>query len=533
MPDPSPSRTNVLLIGGGGREHALALRLAQSPNLGELWTSHPSNPGLAAIAKPVDVPVDARELYRLEQFCQKKAIGLVVIGPEDPLAEGFADRLASPSTLVFGPSAAGARLESDKAWCKQLLRAASIPTADARAFSDFDAACQHLESRASDDEDVAIALERFATLRDASLRRKLIDAMVRVGKARLASQPIAAADITLLKNSAHFKDQFRDVPKEQQPDAAAIAAQCVPLAQAYVRTRPDLPVIKASGLAKGKGVVVPDTLEQAVLTLERMLVKREFGPAGSKVLIEERLEGSEVSVMAITDGSTLLMLPPCQDHKRLGDNDTGPNTGGMGAFCPSARVDDEFMQRVERDILIPTLDALRRDDIDYRGVLYAGIMLTPGGPKVLEFNARFGDPETQPLMARLDADLLDILLHAARGTLDQAHVRWDPRPACTVVLASEGYPEKPRTGRVITGLDEAAAVENATIHHAGTKRDGSEILTDGGRVLGVTALGATLADARQTAYRAADQIRFDGKVMRRDIAIDARPTPRRPKATTA
>ncbi|MCB9841602.1 MAG: phosphoribosylamine--glycine ligase [Phycisphaeraceae bacterium] len=528
MPDPSPSRTNVLLIGGGGREHALALRLAQSPNLGELWTSHPSNPGLAAIAKPVDVPVDARELYRLEQFCQKRSIGLVVIGPEDPLAEGFADRLASPTTLVFGPTAAGARLESDKAWCKQLLRAASIPTADARAFSDFDAACQHLESRASDDEDVAIAVERFATLRDAALRRKLIDAMVRVGKARLASQPIAASDITLLKNSAHFKDLFRD----QAPDAAAIAAHCVPLAQAYARVRPDLPVIKASGLAKGKGVVVPDTLEQAVLALERMLVKREFGPAGAKVLIEERLEGPEVSVLAITDGSTLLMLPPCQDHKRLGDNDTGPNTGGMGAFCPSPRVDDDLLQRVERDILIPTLDALRRDDIDYRGVLYAGIMLTPGGPKVLEFNARFGDPETQPLMARLDADLLDILLHAARGTLDHAHARWDPRPACTIVLASQGYPEKPRTGRVITGLDEAAAIQNATIHHAGTRREGNDILTAGGRVLGVTALGDTLADARHTAYRAADLINFEGKLMRRDIALHTPTPPRRTRQPT-
>lgn len=501
----------MLLIGGGGREHALALRLAQSPLLGDLWTSHPENPGLAAICKPVDVPVSARELYRLEQFCQKRSIGLVVIGPEDPLAEGFADRLATDSTLVFGPTSEGARLESDKSWCKQLLRAASIPTGEARSFTDFDAACQYVESRASDDDDVAGVMERFATLRDASMRRQLVDAMLRVGRARLAGRPVLAPDVTLLKGFGSFKDT--------KADNDAVIAACVPVARAFSRPRPDLPVIKASGLAKGKGVVVPATLDEAVGALDRMLRRREFGDAGSKVVVEERLEGYEVSVLAITDGRTLLMLPPCQDHKRLGDQDTGPNTGGMGAFCPTPRADDALLERVERDILVPTLDAMRREGIEYRGVLYAGIMVTPGGPKVLEFNARFGDPETQPLMARLQSDLLEIMLGAASGTLDRCEAAWDPRPACTVVLASQGYPEKPRTGQVITGLDEAGAVPDVTIHHAATRRgDGGQIVTAGGRVLGVTALGQSLGDARASAYRAADLIHFDGKTMRRDIA---------------
>jgi phosphoribosylamine--glycine ligase len=507
------SRTNVLLIGGGGREHALAIRLAQSPGIGDLWTSHPSNPGLAALCKPVDVPVDARELYRLEQFCRKNAIGLVVIGPEDPLAEGFADKLASPQTLVFGPTASGARLESDKAWCKQLLRAASIPTAEGRVFSDYDSACQYVESRASDDEDVAGVMERFGGLRDAAVRRQLVEAMVRIGKASIAGQPMLAPDVTMLKNFGPFKDT--------RADTAAVVAASVPLARAYTKPRPDLPVIKASGLAKGKGVIVPATLEEAAAALDRMLRRREFGPAGSKVVIEERLQGYEVSVLAITDGSTIMMLPTCQDHKRLGDGDTGPNTGGMGVFCPSDRVGDDMLARVERDILVPTLDALRREGIDYRGVLYAGIMVTPAGPKVLEFNARFGDPETQPIMTRLKSDLLEILLAAASGTLDQCEAHWDPRHACTVVLASRGYPDRPATGQVISGLDEAAAVPDVTIHHAGTKLDDGRVVTAGGRVLGVTGLGTSLEAARETAYRAANLIKFDGKVMRKDIG---RPT---------
>lgn len=505
----------MLLIGGGGREHALALRLVGSPLLGDLWTSHPSNPGLAALCKPVDVPVDARELYRLEQFCEKKSIGLVVIGPEDPLAEGFADRLATSRTLVFGPTAAGARLESDKAWCKQLLRAASIPTGEARVFSDYDAACQYVESRASDDEDVGQVMERFGGLRDSAVRRQLVEAMVRVGKAKGAGRPMIASDITLLKGFGAFKDA--------KADTSEVIAACVPVAQAFLRARPDLPVIKCSGLAKGKGVVLPSTLEEAAAALDRMLRKREFGDAGSRVIVEERLQGFEVSVLAITDGSTLMMLPPCQDHKRLGDGDTGPNTGGMGAFCPTTRVDDALLERVERDILVPTLDAMRREGIDYRGVLYAGVMVTAAGPKVLEFNARFGDPETQPIMARLRSDLLEILLASASGTLDRCEAEWDPRAACTVVLASAGYPEKPRLGKIISGLEEASAVPEVTIHHAGTKRsDDGQIVTAGGRVLGVTGLGDGLEAARAAAYRAAEMISFEGRVMRRDIGRVAR-----------
>lgn len=425
-----PSKVNVLLMGGGGREHALAIKLRQSPRLGTLYTTHADNPGLAAIATPIDVPASIRESYRLIQFLDKHEVGLIVIGPEEPLAEGWADKLRSPQRMVFGPGADGARLEADKAWSKQLMRSASIPTAEARIFT----------------------------------------------------------------------------------DAAA--------ATSFVRSRPNPPVIKAAGLAKGKGVFVPDTLGQAVDAIDKIMVARVFGAAGSQVVIEERLEGPEVSVLALVDGRNIYILETCQDHKRLGDNDTGPNTGGMGAFCPSRQVDDRMMQRIESQILVPTLDALRREGIDYRGVLYAGLMLTPGGPKVLEYNCRFGDPECQALMVRLDSDLLELIIATCQGRLHEQDIRWTPGASCCVVLAAPGYPDSPRAGLKISGLEAAMAVPGVVVHHAGTRRatDGS-ILTAGGRVLGVTACGASIDDARIKAYEAADLIHFEGKQLRRDIGI--------------
>lgn len=424
-------RINVLLIGGGGREHAIASKLAKSPLLGDLWTSHPENPGIAALARAVDVPVKIRESYRLVQFCDKKKIGLVVIGPEDPLAEGFTDKLATPDRFVFGPSKEAAQLEADKAWAKQLMRSAAIPTAEARIFGDAEAA------------------------------------------------------------------------------------------KAYITSREEPPVVKAAGLAKGKGVFVPETREEAIDAVERIMVQRVFGEAGAQVLLEERLEGREVSVLAIVDGRNILVLPTCQDHKRLGDGDTGPNTGGMGAFCPSPALDEALMARVEREILVPTIDTLRRDGIEYRGVLYAGIMLTHAGPKVLEFNVRFGDPECQPLMARLKTDLLEIMLATCRGKLDEVEVNWDPSPACCVVLASQGYPEKPKLDVPISGIDEAGRLPGVTVFHAGTRRDNKgTIVTAGGRVLGVTAVGEDLTQARQRAYAACDKIQFEGKTLRRDIGVD-------------
>jgi len=423
------SPMNVLLIGGGGREHALATRMADSPRLGRLYVTHPQNPGLASLGEPFEAPATRRELGRLVRACDRHGIGLVVIGPEGPLAEGFADALASPARAVFGPPAHAARLEADKAWAKQLMRSAAIPTGEARTF-------EHVEQ-----------------------------------------------------------------------------------AREYVLSREDVPVIKASGLAGGKGVFVCESPEQAVAALERVMVAREFGEAGSRVVIEERLVGPEVSVFALVDGRTLYVLPTCQDHKRLRDGDEGPNTGGMGAFCPSPLIDQPTMDLIERNILVPTIDALRREGVEYRGILYAGLILTHAGPKVLEFNVRFGDPECQALMARFRGDLVDVLDKAARGRLDHAELDWDERAACCVVLASEGYPERPQTGKVIAGLEEAGAMEGVRVDHAGTARnsDGA-IVTAGGRVLNVTGLGATLHEARARAYAACEAIRFEGKTLRTDIA---------------
>ncbi len=425
-------KTNVLLMGGGGREHAIAWKLAQSPGLGAMWTTHPGNPGVAEFARPVDVPVDIKQAYRLQQFCDKHEIGLVVIGPEDPLAEGWADALATPERLVFGPSKDAAQLEADKAWAKQMMRAAMVPTAEGRAFTSAEEA------------------------------------------------------------------------------------------KAYLETRDEPQVIKASGLAKGKGVIVAQSSGEAMEAIDRIMVQREFGDAGSTLIIEERLKGPEVSVFALVDGRHFLILDASQDHKRLGEGDTGPNTGGMGAYCPTPVIDGAIMERVQREVLVAIVDALRREGIEYRGVLYAGLMLTPAGPKVLEFNVRFGDPECQCLLPRMQGDLLEVFKATASGSLDRVDVEWDARSACCIVLASDGYPASPRTGDAISGLDEAGAIDRVTIFHAGTTRnEKGEIVTAGGRVLNVVGLGDTLEAARARALEACDLIEFSGKQLRRDIAWQA------------
>ncbi len=469
------SKINVVLIGGGAREHAIASKLVQSPLLGTLFVSHPQNPGLASLGKPVDVPVNTREAYRLIQFCQKNDVGLIVIGPEEPLAEGFADKLRSPTRLVFGPNADGAKLEADKAWSKDLMRGASIPTAESRAFTDAEGARGYVLSRADDEDAIKNLLLAAGKYRDPADRRDVLD-------------------------------------KGRRSDPAVIAA--------FAKPRPDLPVIKAAGLAKGKGVIVPATLNEAIDALDRIMVQRVFGDAGNQVVIEDRLEGTEVSVLALVDGRSIYVLETCQDHKRLLDGDRGPNTGGMGAFCPSGTISDALMDSIQREILVPTLDALRRDGIDYRGVLYAGLMLTPAGPKVLEFNCRFGDPECQALMVRLESDLLELILATCRGELSEVDVRWKPGASCSVVLAAPGYPDEPRAGIPITGVEEAAKLQGVSIFHAGTKRNAEgQLVTAGGRVLSVTGVGANLEEARTRAYAACDRIQFAGKQLRRDIGL--------------
>lgn len=452
-------KVNVLLIGGGGREHALAWKLRQSPSLGELYTDSASNPGLAALARPCSAGFNPRDTYALEQFCQKQRIGLVVVGPEEPLAQGIADILLGTRAkvpagailqqhggglrgavgAVFGPAEAAARLEADKAFAKELMRHAAIPTAEGQAFND--------------------------------------------------------------------------------PEAA----------REYLRSREHAPVIKASGLCKGKGVFLPSSLEEGLEVIERVMVRREFGEAGSTVIIEERLKGREVSVFAITDGRTIVVLDVCQDHKRLQDGARGPNTGGMGAVCPPPQgLDDRMMDRIQREVLVATVDALRREGIEYRGVLYAGLMLTPAGPKVLEFNVRFGDPECQVLMMRMDTDLVR-LLGAAAGMpgerLDRVDISFRPGAAVCVVMAAPGYPDAPRAGVEIRGLEEAAGVEGVQIFHAGTRRDrGADgedrLVSAGGRVLNVCAWGATHAEARERAAQAVRCIHFPGAMVRTDIGTE-------------
>jgi phosphoribosylamine---glycine ligase len=421
---------NILVIGSGGREHALGWKLKQSRRCGKLFFA-PGNAGTAALgaAAPLKFDkVDTKAVDALDYFCRQEKIELVVIGPEDPLAEGLVDRLSRPGRLVFGPVQAAARLEADKAWCKQLMRSASVPTAEARIFTDAQSAL------------------------------------------------------------------------------AYVASHETPL------------VVKASGLAKGKGAIVCDNAAQAAAAVKLIMVDRAFADAGDTVVIEERLVGQEVSVLALVDGRNIFVLDTTQDHKQVNEGDRGSNTGGMGAYCPTPLMTDALLTQIERQILVPVIDALRRDGVVYQGLLYAGLMLTAGGPKVIEFNARFGDPETQTLIVRLKGDLVDILAATCAGRLDEVDLTWDPRPSCCVVLASGGYPGAYKTGLPITGLAEAAALPDVQVFHAGTaKAKDGQIVTAGGRVLNVVALGSDLKDAQQRANAACEKIQFEGKHYRRDI----------------
>ncbi len=418
----------VLLIGNGGREHAIAWKLAASPRVTALFAA-PGNPGTAQVAD--NFPIGVMEFDKIERFVREKNVGLVVIGPEDPLAGGLADRLIAAGVKVFGPTKEGARLEADKWFAKEIMRQQSIPTAEARSFTDADAAAE------------------------------------------------------------------------------------------YVRVRNEPVVIKAAGLAKGKGVTVCYRTSDALEAIDSVMRKKVHGSAGSRVVIEEMLRGPEVSVLAFVDRRNIYMMETSQDHKPVEDGDTGPMTGGMGAYSPTPVITDALLRQVERDILVPTVDGLVREGIEYKGVLYAGLMLTGGGPKVLEFNCRFGDPETQPLMMRLKTDLLEVMLAVAEGRLDQITLEWDPRPALCVVATSKGYPGSYPTGLPISGIEQADALPDVKVFQAGTRREGKSVVTDGGRVLSVTALGDTIQEAKDRAYRAMELIYFDGMHYRKDIGRQA------------
>ena len=420
----------VLIIGSGGREHALAWKIGQSPRVEQVYVA-PGNAGTARDA--VNVNVAAEDFSALIKFAGENKVGLTVVGPEAPLAGGIVDAFQQAGLRVFGPSKAAAELEASKVFCKDLLRSAAIPTAEYRTFSDPERALR------------------------------------------------------------------------------------------YLREREDVPVVvKADGLAAGKGVIVCSKREQALEAVEAIGLKRSFGAAGDRIVIEERLDGQEASVLAVTDGQTIVTLQPAQDHKPAYDNDTGPNTGGMGAYCPAPLVDDQMLHWIEEHILVPTVHAMNRQRRSFRGVLYAGLMMTNQGPKVLEYNVRFGDPECQPLLMRLRTDLVDVLEATVDGRLDEIEpLDWDPRPAVCVVMAAEGYPGSYRKGDPIRGLDEADKMPDAKVFHAGTALREGQVVTAGGRVLGVTALGANIANAKLNAYRAVKVIRWDGAWCRKDIADKA------------
>jgi phosphoribosylamine--glycine ligase len=416
---------NILLVGSGGREHALAWKIRQSPLTSQLWIA-PGNGGTAALG--TNVSIADTDIPALVRFAREHAVDLVVAGPEAPLVLGLADALAQAGIPCFGPSAFAAQLEGSKTFAKTMMREAGVPTAAFAAFEDLDAAL------------------------------------------------------------------------------------------AYARRHPLPMVIKADGLAAGKGVVVATTLAEAETTLRQMMGEKAFGAAGERVIIEETLTGEEVSLLALCDGEHIAVLPSAQDHKRVGDGDTGPNTGGMGAYSPAPILPDADAAAVAEQVITPMVRHLKSLGRPFVGVIYAGLMMTAAGPMVLEYNVRFGDPECQPLMARLESDLVPIMLTCCRGELDPREVRFTPRPSCCVVLASQGYPGPYRKGLPISGLAEASQVPDTVVFHAGTTLQGDQLVTAGGRVLGVTSLGDTLAEAQARAYAAAGRIHFEGCFFRKDIA---------------
>ncbi|QDV32967.1 phosphoribosylamine--glycine ligase [Tautonia plasticadhaerens] len=491
---------NVLVIGRGGREHALCWKLGQSPRVKTIYCA-PGNAGTSRDAENVAIdPKDTRELVR---FAKSRDVGLTVVGPEEPLVNGIVDAFQREGLRVFGPSKLAAELEGSKIFAKEVMRQAGIPTAEFRVFRGAPDAEQFILSR-----EVAL-----------TLRPRGRSPVRGTQHCRTAAEAIEAIEAILDPREVLVPGQA-EVEVDERGKRRSF--KTIEEARRYVLTRPIGLVIKADGLAAGKGVAVCKDLGEALEAIDEIMVRRLHGRAGDRVLIEERLDGVEASVLALTDGRTIIPLESSQDHKRAFDGDEGPNTGGMGAYSPARVLTPELMAEVEREILVPIVHAMKRSRRAFRGVLYAGIMLTHQGPKVLEFNVRFGDPEIQAILMRLRSDLVDALEAVVDERLDSVALDWDPRPAVTVVMASEGYPGAYERGRPINGLDEAGAMEGVKVFHAGTatrnEPQGPRIITDGGRVLNVTAIGEDFAEARDRAYRAASAIRFTGGWFRHDIA---------------
>jgi len=418
----------VLVIGSGGREHALAWKLKQSSGVDRIFCA-PGNAGTAQLAE--NVGISASDLSGLLRFAKQNDIDLTVVGPDDPLSAGIVDLFEADRLRIFGPSKSAARLESSKIFAKELMRAEKIPTAEARTFSEAQAALDYCDE---------------------------------------VKFPI---------------------------------------------------VIKADGLALGKGVIIAADSKTARSAVEAMMNERRFGEAGRRIVIEQFLQGTECSVHAFVDGEDYRLLESARDHKRIFDGDKGPNTGGMGAFSPANNWNTEMRSQLESKVMRPLIRALRKQNISFRGLLYPGLMITNEGPRVLEFNCRFGDPETQALLPRMKSDLVPLLEATIDGTIAKHSIEWDDCPSVTIVMASGGYPEKYEIGRAISGIEKAGAVEGVQIFHAGTKQVNGDIVTAGGRVLAATALGASIAEARTRAYRAVSQIHFEGCHYRGDIALSA------------
>ena len=415
----------ILVLGSGGREHALVWKLLQSPRVSAVFCA-PGNAGIAQLA--TCVPIKITEHAALVQFAKDERIDLTVVGPDDALAAGIVDLFQSHGLRIFGPVQRAAQLESSKVFAKEFMQRHGLPTARSGSFSD------------------SIEAQKFC---------------------RTMSYPL---------------------------------------------------VVKADGLALGKGVIIAQNSWEAALAIHEIMDARKFGDAGSRVVIEEFLEGEECSIHALVDGKNYLLFPTAQDHKRALDGDLGLNTGGMGTFSPAAKlVTPAIEERIHREILAPFIAGLARDGLDFRGMLFPGLMITADGPKLLEFNCRFGDPETQVLLTRLDSDLVDLLEATIDGRLGSVQAKWKAEAAVCVILASGGYPGSYASGQPITGLDRVP--DDITVFHAGTRRDGEKIVTAGGRVLGVTALAGDLAAAREKAYAAVEGIAFEGRQFRRDIAV--------------